>query len=190
MRSYGAPPHLSHLNREWRIDASAPVHNGRSQWVTCDDDVSARLFCSACGQWMIVIAAIPVALANSSAEHPRTIYDDEWVAVTHIFPIRTERIVKFRMTSTISKDGVVDLHDEGMDLFMRYTISFPVSYRDPDDGTVVHHTSCKCIGDLRAGTRYCSICRRHVSANNFVSQHLNSVHYLPPPRLWGVARLH
>ena len=62
----------------------------------------------------------------------------------------------------------------GEDFFMNRDAHNIVWYIDPNTKKV-HHSGTK-ERDGKAGKRWCSICQKSVSSNNFLSQHLRTLH--------------
>lgn len=98
---------------------------------------------------------------NSTAVHPNTVYDDEWVP--------EGMTIAFEGRGT-ADDPLCLESDLGVDFFVRLChLGRPVWYTSPT-GLVTHSGAKRIDGIL--GKRYCSVCARDISANNFVSQHM------------------
>lgn len=186
LHSVGAPAHLAHLNRLWVRCAEHPTLNGRSHYVSCEDDMQAHIVW-ADGIWMLADGDLPYmlmyAISASPALHPNTILPGEWLAQA-VWPGGWTRLDDFAVQADMtlsSPERPLRLDDVGVDLFLRRALAYPVWFVDPTTGDV-QCSSAK--ASAAPGRRFCAICDRAYSANNFVSQHMRKVHAdLPAPRV-------
>ena len=79
-------------------------------------------------------------------------------------------------------DRPLDLRAVGLDIFVQNAPQRRVFwFRNPACPSEVYHTCAKVrVGqkDRATGRRYCHLCHRVISANNFVHQHLRQMHSL------------
>ena len=109
-----------------------------------------------------------LACAASDALHPTTISSSEW-------DVLGLSIVHVGLTGTSASQPIA-LEDLGWDFFTRRVVNFRIWFRDPSTGRAVH-SGAKRGGPLHTpGRRYCHRCKVLISANNFVTQHLATVH--------------
>lgn len=102
---------------------------------------------------------------HSTATHPHTVYGREW----------SQSDVFFHVSGGLSATDPLCLEsDLGLDIFYRLCpMTRPVWYRSPS-GCVTHSGAKQIQGVM--GRRWCSVCKRGISGNNFVFQHMRKMH--------------
>ena len=133
----------------------------------CEDMTLFREY----GVWVVVRAGFVVAKALSSAQHPVTVHSGEWLDasdnVMHGF--------EFVLKNFGSQEHPLEFDDFGIDYFVRKQTNRVMWYVDHAGATV--HSGAKANRcDARPGVRYCYICDRYFSGNNFRSQHIQNMH--------------
>lgn len=112
---------------------------------------------------------------RSPALHPTTVAPDEWDA-NHELPQAPSPVFEHvGLEEASSPQTPLSLHGLGLDFFVRGSPAARPSilwYIDPHTGQV-HHTGTKCKGG-RHGKRYCALCGKSISSNNFVGQHMST----------------
>lgn len=115
-----------------------------------------------------------VAVATTLALHPTTIFPGEWmICRDNVWAY--DAMYFEHDTLVTSPHKPISIVLLGRDYFMRHRTTKVIWYDDPVTGEVVHSGS-KAIFSSGPGVRWCSICNRLISANNFVSQHFRKVH--------------
>lgn len=118
------------------------------------------------GFWTIWEKADMRFYAWSSGLTPLTVRRGEWAAVDG-----SSTLLHFKNLRLGSSDKPVPLGHLGEDFFLHSISKKPVWFTvDKNDTTTFHSGSKRMKGTT--GVRFCSICRKMSSANNFVSQHL------------------
>lgn len=192
LRSRGAPPTLTFINGVWSrclqepwinqkphyIKQPQPGEDGWPQGLTClhvfydgslwrissDDDQSV------------------FAVANTDAEHPNTVSRDDWLllsASSRMLEAWPDFALACEGPNTEAKPFLLD--ELGVDFFLRIQLKSRkvIWFTDPISG-VVFHSAAKSTsaqgGRMQPGKRYCHLCKKCISANNFHSQHLAHLH--------------
>tara|TARA_B100000482_G_C12612145_1_gene299512 strand:- start:3113 stop:3667 length:555 start_codon:yes stop_codon:yes gene_type:complete len=120
-------------------------------------------------QWCITLHNMIVAYAQSFGASPCTVFAGEWIFLNGESK-KWERNDDFFFTVNGStRKNPYDLNDIGVDFFTRIRVNKPVWFIDPDTNCV-EHSGAKACGD-KVGKRYCWVCKKSFSGNNFVSQH-------------------
>lgn len=159
--------HVPHLEDAWDRDAS-DEYVSRTHGMRLLHDGNA---------WLIVQDGFALARSYADALHPNTVLAGEWeVCVT--YPDGWKADPRFAVHLARTASDVVTMDDVGRDFFVRVPQTRPVRFVDPATGEV--HTS----GAKHDGRRYCHLCDRLYSGNNFVSQHLRLLH----PSEWARVR--
>lgn len=191
LRSAHVPPHLAHLDRVWVRHPTVPLIKGFPHYVSIEEGSSTHI-CRTDERWIICDGALPrvliYAFSYSPALHPNTILPGEWVVVEERFPDRCVMLPDFHLCADVSGSTAEDplmMEDVGLDFFLRITPTHPVWFVDPFTHAV-RYSGTKMGSNGTAGVRFCSVCSKCVSANNFVSQHLSRVHpeMARPCRVW------
>lgn len=110
--------------------------------------------------------------AVSSARHPATVDRGEWRDAASEKAVPDALCVEY--ASLGSFEQPLDIERLGLDAFTRDVVSRPVWFSV--DGQVRHSGSKRAAETNLPGERYCDLCGRCVSANNFWSQHMKRVH--------------
>lgn len=113
-----------------------------------------------------------VACATSVGEHPLTVYAGEWLFANKDGWMSCPEF-RFKLTSNGTEEEPHNLHHIGLDFFVRNQVTCIIWYIDPITNKVEHSGRKK---NGRYGRRYCCICQKSISANNFVT-HLHDVHF-------------
>lgn len=117
-----------------------------------------------------------VAEAASVALHPATVFEGEWRVRNLDSGIMEDSALKFQHASIESSPkSPLTMYDLGIDFFTRRVGTKIVYYIDPVSKKV-YHSGAKCKGSARAGKRFCPLCMRSFSANNFITQHMRVKH--------------
>ena len=147
--------------------------------------ISSVCYRSACMQykmhydgftWSIRDSDTIVAEAASVARHPATIFQGQWRVRNRATGRMEDSSLLFhhdRIKS--SPQHPLTMEDLGVDFFARRTGTKIGWYGDPVSYTV-HHSGANGNDGGCAGKRFCPICMRSFSANNFVSQHMRLQH--------------
>ena len=160
------------LPRAWVLDEGPPL-----TYRSADGSAPHRLQ-RADGGWGIVDAAgHEVARAVTRALHPVTTYPCEWTVRCEGGAWRYSEMRFVHAALETSRDDPVDLDLLGRDFFVVHALSKPIWFVSPVDGSVVH-SAVKRMSDGTSGVKYCSLCNRCFSANNWY-QHLMTHRHLP-----------
>ena len=111
------------------------------------------------------------AFACSFGLHPLTIYKCEWFFCNGPNPN------DFHFSADLQEDynNPYNLEsDIGFDFFIRIHYSRVIYYIDPSTNMIEHSGAKEKHGKL--GKRFCWICQKSFSANNFVTQHMKKKH--------------
>lgn len=141
--------------------------------------------------WCISQDGFALARSYADALHPNTIVAGEWEVCVH-YPYGWEIHPTFavHLARKFSGKRALTMDDVGWDYFVRVPQHLPVRFVDPATGKV-HVSNAK-----HRGQRYCHLCDKLFSGNNFVSQHMRLLHpsewehirtVLPPYRGKGSA---
>ena len=141
-------------------------------WVACTNSentyVNNDLTLFYNSGWIIVNKQnVMIAYAFSFASHPLNIRTDEWIFINF-----NKHDFRFRLVENTHKTPY-EINDIGEDYFM-YNASNVIWWRDPTTNEV-EHSGAKYKRN-QSGKRWCSICKRAISANNFKSQHYRKLH--------------
>ena len=199
--STGAPLECKQLNTTWQLVRSAPDVNLHMspQFISfhpqfSSSDGSLHLLHSE-NCWKIASTSdsgTALAIAHSTAAHPNTIAPGEWNLPKSGGGWVHATGFKVRAQGPNTEEQPFDIVTElGVDFFLRGLGSredfpgpregFPIVwFVDPFTGEVLH-SGAKAAGTKKPGKRYCSLCERSFSANNFVTQHLRGLHAPPAP---------
>ena len=188
LRSTGAPSDQPLLACDWIRDKEEPLCNGAVHYVStgkASPSPPLHLFKGKKGLWQIapeVDAAVAYAVAKSPAAHPNTVVEGEWLVPTP--PDGSWQLHKdfhLRHDGPNTEAQPYDMDDLGADFFLRVKNNKLIWYVDPATGETMH-SGAKAAGSKdKPGQRYCPLCRKCFSANNFVSQHLKNLHTPPNP---------
>lgn len=189
LSSSGAWEGLSFLNGEWRRSSHEPEVNSKPHFVkqqSNDDsygDTQTRLhhlyYNLAASAWQIapqLLAPAHMVLgqAISDAEHPNTITKSSWCLLGPLGMLMS--CSAFDMTvdgpNTINQPFLIE--ELGRDFFIRQQPRKQVIWFECPRSGQVYHSGAKKAGTHKAGNRYCPMCHRCFSANNFKSQHLKA----------------
>ncbi len=118
------------------------------------------------GFWTVFEGRHARFYAWSSGLTPFTVQRGEWVTND-----ASSTLLSFNHVRCGSFDDPLPLGHIGEDFFIRNSPKSPVWFTLNDGKTTIWHSATKKIG-TRPGMRYCSICCKMSSSNNFVSQHL------------------
>jgi len=201
LRARGAPPGVGFINGDWRRDLARPTLNGRPHYIKVASEADAEDFPSgmSClhvffdqGCWRLSTlddwrlstrdGQLIFAVAHNDAEHPNTVDRADWLllcAQTGQLGPHSDFSLATEGPNTEQQPFL--LEELGTDFFFRVQ---PKSRRvmwfvDPQSGAVVHSAAKACGSDggrAMPGRRWCHICQKCVSANNFHSQHLAQLH--------------
>lgn len=119
---------------------------------------------------------------HTAALHPATIpTQDVWYRCGRAGE-REETTLSFEHYGLVtSHDHPARMRDLGEDLFVYRRHMRIFWYVDPVTGET-HHSGAKTDPTYHVyGKRYCPFCRKSMSANNFVTQHLPQMHRIAPP---------
>ena len=189
--SQNVPNNLPHLQRTWERDPTAPVVQGRPRYRTCDHDFPLVHIFWHGGVWYMgdasALDVLLYAVSTSDALHPCTILPGEWcVMVTwHTEWVLLEQfhIACISPLKACSRECPADLDDVGHDVFLRIQLKHPFWYVDPCTQEVVFSGS-KATPASPPGKRFCALCNKAFSSNNFVTQHMRLKHpHLRPVNL-------
>lgn len=176
---FGKPHYLKHLHHHQRLhqpptlgaadnfnipEALHVYHDGQSWRITSVD--GATLF----------------AIAHSDAEHPNTVAQDSW-RLASPESARLEPCTDFQIVTEgpNTEHEPFLLEEIGIDFFLRVQLKSRkvIWFEDPITGSVFHSaakSSGAAGGRTQPGKRFCHVCRKCISANNFHSQHLANLH--------------
>jgi hypothetical protein len=147
------------------------------QWTKRDDSVYISykgLVLHKYMFWTILCDSLPVAVAYTSGTHPATIYENEWYDPESF----EEKGISFSPISFGTEWNPISIYDIGIDYFLRVSQHRVIWFIDVNGD--IQHSGAKIAGLKRkTGRRYCHICDKLVSANNFVSQHMRLKHKMP-----------
>ena len=150
LRATGVPNETPHLGGRWKKDGARYVRGDAqvvwqgTHWVVMHTDLE-----------------LVYAVAFSDALHPNTVLPGEWVARVTL-PDDWRVLTDFHF---VASGNVFELDDLGRDYFVRVPQVQAVWYVHPHDKTLV-------FSGGKGGKRYCHLCDRLLSANNFTHQHL------------------
>jgi hypothetical protein len=153
--------------------SASPPFPSPSTWVAAEDAtwvLDDLTLLRRAGGWCVERGGTVLLAAASLALHPTTVCPEEWYASDgRSCPVSFRHV---RLETSCSRP--VDMSVLGLDFFtrMRYTPCL-VWFRAPNGE--VHFSRSK--GDP-PGKRYCNICDRTFSSNNFASQHMKAHHTL------------
>lgn len=172
LRAKNVPQNLPHLDVAWRpgVDGS---------YISESPGDMSLMFCK--GQWCIIHDICGcIAVAQSHALHPNTVLPGEWRALV-AWPRTWRKLPDFYILSDAecqqtSYFNPLALCDVGEDWFTRVAMSRPVWWTLYPTSHAQHSASKLNAITNTHGTRFCHICRKNISANNFHSQHL-AKHY-------------
>jgi len=115
-----------------------------------------------------------LAQSTSDADHPNTIAKSSWCLLGPLGVLMS--CPDFDMTvdgpNTIDEPFLIE--ELGRDFFIRQQPRKLVIWFECPRSGQVYHSGAKKAGTHKAGNRYCPMCHRCFSANNFKSQHLKS----------------
>ena len=123
-----------------------------------------------------------VGMSHGNALHPNTIDDGAWM-LNYSTGFVACREFGFSVHGASSKDDPFSMQELGLDFFICAKRHPVVWFRDPQSGKIFHSAAKTSAVAHRntPGNRYCPICHKCFSANNFKSQHLRS-HYTTQPQ--------
>jgi len=151
----------------------SPKRVADGRWIATDDTYNSfingklELFVYQ-SQWTIFKGYTIIAYSNSFGLHPLSIKSNEWTFIgvcSHEF--------RFFMTPNTCETAYT-MDELGFDYFMRRSSSTIIWWIDPNTDEVQHSGAKYKNG--KVGKRYCNICNRAYSANNFKSQHFRNLH--------------
>jgi len=195
--SRGAVPAISFVNGTWQRCLHEPRVNGRPHYV--------RVPAAGEPEWPSSVTCLHIfydgnlwrissideqnvyAVASSEAEHPNTVGRDEWMLLSAKSGM-LEPWLDFSLAcegpNTEQKPFLIE--ELGGDVFLRCPLKSRkvIWFVDPSTGSVFHSAAKSKLeggGRMQPGKRYCHLCNKCISANNFHSQHLNHIHRPGPP---------
>lgn len=120
-----------------------------------------------------------LAIAYTTALHPTTVFFFEWLAY-ECDAARRWRPLELTFAHVALRGATSPVHPVtldrlGLDFFVRHRQTSVVWFVDPHTGEV-QHSGAKACREHGPGKRYCSLCGRSFSANNFVTQHMRNIH--------------
>eukprot|EP00312_Isochrysidales_sp_CCMP1244_P036299 CAMPEP_0202753180 /NCGR_PEP_ID=MMETSP1388-20130828/13385_1 /ASSEMBLY_ACC=CAM_ASM_000864 /TAXON_ID=37098 /ORGANISM="Isochrysis sp, Strain CCMP1244" /LENGTH=390 /DNA_ID=CAMNT_0049420915 /DNA_START=66 /DNA_END=1235 /DNA_ORIENTATION=- len=198
LRSLGAPAPLGFLNGEWqrRCDYGGRAHYSKEAGAAGGAGAAAvelHIFFDGEG-WAIGALGSgrgdAYAFAASDALHPNTVDKEAWRLRLAGASYQSSSFFSVQTEGPNSEAEPFSMEELGVDYFLRAP---PKSRRvvwfvDPtsDKGTVLHSAAKSTAatgggGRGQPGKRYCHLCHRCVSANNWVSQHLANTHRAAAP---------
>jgi len=184
LSSSGAFEGLSFLNGEWRRSFHNPDVDSKPHFVkqhSNDDSIGMlHLYYNwPASAWQIATQLLAPAdkvlgQAISDAEHPNTITKSSWFLLGPFCLLMA--CPDFDLTvdgpNTIEQPFLIE--ELGLDFFIRQQPRKLVIWFECPRSGKVYHSGAKKAGTHKAGNRYCPMCHRCFSANNFKSQHLKS----------------
>ena len=178
LRSCSVPEWAPHLEACFtRLEADV---NERPHYANGDPLLPMHIFWVD-GTWYISDPSCPnmftYAKAESDAMHPNTIYAGEWVGM-HTIPRGWVEMPDFQVCASLdsSKSNPLSLDEIGVDYFTRIAYPRPLWFIDPTTGEPASSRTKAGKSGRAAGLRFCNLCNKCLSANNFVSQHLKRKH--------------
>lgn len=138
------------------------------------DEPKHRLFKVECGWEIADPSGVTVARAVTGALHPTTTYPCEWMTFSKTRDGSYTDMRFHHLSLDTSEDSPTDMEFLGWDFFAVYSLSKPIWFISPVDGTV-RSTTCKRTSDGKTGVKYCHFCRSCFSSNNW-KQHMGAVH--------------
>eukprot|EP00967_Tisochrysis_lutea_P001099 scaffold1406_cov27-Tisochrysis_lutea.AAC.1 len=192
LHSRGAPTAIGFINGVWSRCMEQPMVNGRPHYVklprdgdpTWPSDVAClRIFFEA-NLWRIASFDNQhiYGAAQSDAEHPNTVSREDWLILsteTRMLEPWIDFMISCEGPNTEEKPFL--LEELGIDFFLRIQLKSRkvIWFTDPSTGAVYHSAAKSTAGEggrMQPGKRYCHLCRKCISANNFQSQHLAHLH--------------
>jgi hypothetical protein len=132
------------------------------------------------GRWNVFdVYTLQVFLVSHTLDtryHPVTV-GRNWCAVRDGGLVNQQTNLKFEHTfESNSSANPMSMLELGIDFFVSIKVSRPVWFICPMTNRVWHSGTKKDKETLQPGKRYCHMCMECFSANNFVSQHLKTMH--------------
>jgi len=180
----GAPSHLDALNGQWRRSEYEPFVDELPHYVKeMDDFRQLHLFFEA-GAWQIassVGGSDVLARAASTAQHPNTVDKGSWSLPMTMSAHERPTLVPFEAfdfwtDGPNTPEQPFQMEELGLDYFIRPQPRKQVIwFEDPNTGQVFHSGAKKAgVHSDKPGNRYCPMCKRCFSANNFKFQHMRT----------------
>jgi len=190
----GAPPALDALNGVWRRSEYAPEMGDFPHYVKEVEGGKSTLHLfkqfGESGPWQIARSDDPkcvlirsdvLARSFSNAHHPNTVDKGSWSLLASTSAAAPPTLVPcdafdFWTDGPNTPDQPFLMEEIGLDFFIRAQPRKQVIwFEDPSTGQVFH-SGAKKAGAFsdKPGNRYCPMCEKCFSANNFKSQHMRS----------------
>jgi len=180
LSSSGALEGLSFLNGEWRRSSEEPEVDSKPHFVKQHDSGMLHLYYHwPATAWQIATqlrapANKVLAQAISDADHPNTIAKSSWCLLGPLDMLMSCSTFDMSVDGPNTIDKPFLIEELGRDFFIRQQPRKLVIWFECPQSGQVYHSGAKKAGTHKAGNRYCPMCHRCFSANNFKSQHLKS----------------
>mmetsp|Transcript_18728 Transcript_18728/g.52043 ORF Transcript_18728/g.52043 Transcript_18728/m.52043 type:complete len:564 (-) Transcript_18728:908-2599(-) len=193
LRARAAPLHLAFINGDWARDLGRPHLNGRPHYIKLPNEsdrtnwpagLHGLHICYHQGLWRLasIDDRTVFGLAHNDAQHPNTVDRDDWLLISASTG-RLEPHLDFSLNTEgpNTERQPFLLEELGNDFFSRVHLKSRkvVWFVDPVTGLTFHSAAKACGGEggrTVPGKRWCHICEKCISANNFQSQHLTQLH--------------
>lgn len=184
LSSSGAWEGLYSLNGEWRRSPDEPEVGSKPHFVKhpSEDDPVGLLhlyYHWPATAWQIAreLHAPPdkvLGQSISDADHPNTIAKSSWCLLGPLGMLISCAAFDVTVDGPNTIDEPFLIEELGRDFFIRQQPRKQVIWFECPRSGQVYHSGAKKAGTHKAGNRYCPMCDRCFSANNFKSQHLKS----------------